>query len=189
VLSGARLAFAAVFPFLTPAARPWALAAAGISDLLDGWIARRFQAATWVGGILDAVADKAFVVAALATRIADGHLSLAGAALLLARDWAVLVAAAYGAAARRWKAFRHMPSRFFGKLTTALLFPLFVAWYALPSATTLHEVLFWAAAASSVLAAIDYGRRFVLAIAEARHGIELGHPESSAARRTGQARG
>jgi phosphatidylglycerophosphate synthase len=179
ILSGMRLAFAAVFPFLTHGARPWALAAAGLSDLVDGWIARRFNAATWVGGILDAVADKAFVVAALATQISDGHITLGEAALLLSRDWIVLLVAAYGAARRRWHAFRHMPSRFFGKLTTALLFPLFVAWFGFPNATTLHEILFWAATGSSVLAALDYSRRFARAVAESRRGIEPGHPESS----------
>lgn len=161
LLSGARLALAGVFPFLAAVARPWALGAAGLSDLLDGWIARRFRATSWVGGLLDAVADKAFVAAALGTRVVEGHLTWAEAGLLVARDAAVLVAATYGALAGHWRAFRHMPSRLFGRLTTALLFPLFVAWYGWPSATGLHRVLFLAAAASSTLAALDYGARFV----------------------------
>src|SRR5690606_9774757 len=96
------------------------------------------------------------------------------ALLLLTRDLAVLLAAVYGSLTRRWRAFRHMPSRFFGKLTTALLFPLFVAWYGLPDATTLHDVLFWSAAGSSLLAALDYGGRLVRGVRDLRRGIEPG---------------
>ena len=41
-------------------------------------------------------------------------------------------------------------------------------------ATTLHDALFWAAAGSSVLAAADYGRRFLRGVADLRRGIEDG---------------
>ena len=178
LLSGMRLALAGVFPFLHPWARPWTLAVAGVSDLLDGWIARRFLATSWIGGVLDAIADKAFVASALGTRVAEGDLAWPLALLLVTRDVAVLVAAAHGALTRRWHAFRHMPSRFFGKLTTALLFPLFVAWYGWPGAHGLHDVLFWAAAASSVFAAADYGRLFLRGLADLRRGIEPGAPSA-----------
>ena len=174
LLSGLRLALAGVFPFLVPWARPWTLLVGGLSDLLDGWIARRFHATSWIGGLLDAVADKAFVLSALGTRVAEGDLEWPLGLLLLSRDVAVLLAAGYGAGTRRWHAFRHMPSRFFGKLTTALLFPLFVAWYALPAATWLHDTLFWAAAGSSFLAALDYGRIFLRGVRDVRRGIEPG---------------
>ncbi len=180
LLSGMRLALAGVFPFLHPWARPWTLAVAGISDLLDGWIARRFHATSWIGGVLDAIADKAFVASALVTRVVEGDLDWRLALLLVTRDLAVLVAAAYGALTRRWHAFRHMPSRLFGKLTTALLFSLFVAWYAWPRAGAVHDILFFAAAASSVFAAIDYGRLFVRGVADLRRGIEPGARPASA---------
>lgn len=174
LLSGMRLALAGVFPFLHAAARPWTLLVGGVSDLLDGWIARRFHATSWIGGLLDAVADKAFVLSALGTRVAEGDLEWPLALLLLSRDVAVLLAAGYGTVTRRWYAFRHMPSRLFGKLTTALLFPLFVAWYGLPDASGLHDILFWAAAGSSFLAAVDYGQLFVRAVRDLRRGIEPG---------------
>lgn len=179
ILSGMRLALAGVFPFLHPWARPWTLAVAGLSDLLDGWIARRFHATSWVGGVLDAIADKAFVMSALGTRVIEGDLAWSLALLLLTRDVAVLVAAAHGALTRRWYAFRHMPSRLFGKLTTALLFPLFVAWYGWPHATGVHDVLFLAAAGSSVLAAADYGRLFLRGLADLKRGIEPGAPRAN----------
>lgn len=174
LLSGMRLALAGVFPFLHAAARPWTLLVGGLSDLLDGWIARRFHATSWVGGLLDAVADKAFVLSALGTRVAEGDLEGPLGLLLLSRDVAVLLAAGYGALTRRWYAFRHMPSRLLGKVTTALLFPLFVAWYALPKAAGLHDTLFWAASGASVLAALDYGALFVRGVRNLRRGIPPG---------------
>jgi len=67
-LSVLRLGFAVAFPFVPES---WWIAlvlAAGFSDWLDGWIARRFQATSWIGGLLDGVSDKAFVLSALFTR-------------------------------------------------------------------------------------------------------------------------
>lgn len=74
----------------------WALAIAliaGCSDALDGWLARRFAWQTWLGGLLDPVADKLFIAGALV------GLWLAGAVpgwfvlLVVGRD-AVIVAGA-----------------------------------------------------------------------------------------------
>lgn len=45
----------------------WALAialVAGASDALDGWLAKRFGWQTWLGGMLDPVADKLFIAGA-----------------------------------------------------------------------------------------------------------------------------
>lgn len=43
----------------------WLLCIAGISDLLDGFIARLLNEPTWLGSILDPIADKALVVCTL----------------------------------------------------------------------------------------------------------------------------
>jgi CDP-diacylglycerol--glycerol-3-phosphate 3-phosphatidyltransferase/cardiolipin synthase len=168
LLSALRLAIAAAFAWLPPSLRPWAILAAGLSDWLDGWIARRFQATTWAGGVLDAVADKSFVVAVLATLVHEGVFEAWQAALLLLRDLSVLVAAAYFAARREWSAFTKMPSRWFGKVTTAVLFGLFLAVAALPEARVAHAALLFAGIAASGLAALDYGRTFLRARASAR---------------------
>lgn len=48
----------------------WALAVfliAGVSDALDGYIAKRFNARTYLGAILDPLADKALIVSAYVT--------------------------------------------------------------------------------------------------------------------------
>ncbi len=48
----------------------WVFAAAGLSDALDGFIARSFRARTHLGGYLDPIADKALLVSVY---IALGH--------------------------------------------------------------------------------------------------------------------
>jgi cardiolipin synthase len=54
----------------------WLFVAAGVSDAVDGYIAKRFDAQTAVGAVLDPVADKALLVSVYVTlgltgRIAD----------------------------------------------------------------------------------------------------------------------
>jgi CDP-diacylglycerol--glycerol-3-phosphate 3-phosphatidyltransferase len=66
-------------------------AAAALTDLLDGWLARRFSATTPLGAALDHSADKALVTAALVA-LAYTSLSLPlviAAVVLLVRDVAV----------------------------------------------------------------------------------------------------
>src|SRR6266436_7752112 len=46
----------------------WVLVAAGISDALDGFIAKRFDQRTRVGALLDPAADKAMLVSVYVTR-------------------------------------------------------------------------------------------------------------------------
>ena len=41
----------------------WIAVVAGATDALDGWIAKRFGWQTWLGGVLDPVADKLLLVA------------------------------------------------------------------------------------------------------------------------------
>lgn len=57
----------------------WAMAvylfAAG-TDLLDGWIARRFNQISNIGKVLDPIADKAMTVAALVCMLVEGYLTL-----------------------------------------------------------------------------------------------------------------
>jgi len=92
VLSGARLPLALAFPL---AARNATLAvgvlgAAGLTDVLDGWAARKLDQATPVGAVVDGVADKVFAASVLGTLVATGLLSPVGALLLATRELAEL---------------------------------------------------------------------------------------------------
>ena len=163
VLSALRLALAAAFAWVAPPFRPYAVAGAGVSDWLDGFIARRFHAASWIGGVLDAVADKALVVSVLATFVREGTLAPWQAGVLLLRDASVLAAASYFVLKREWSAFTNMPSRPLGRVTTAVLFLLFLAITALPDLRWLHATLLFLAIVASGLAAFDYGQAFLRA--------------------------
>ena len=68
-----------------------ALVGIGVSDIVDGWLARRFDLATQSGAVLDAVADKLAQVSLLVFfALADGeafaHVPLWFVAIALGRD-------------------------------------------------------------------------------------------------------
>ncbi|KAF2275183.1 uncharacterized protein EI97DRAFT_434418 [Westerdykella ornata] len=68
---------------------------AGFSDLLDGWIARRWKLQTVVGSVVDPMADKALMTTLVSCLAINGTLSLPLATLILGRDISLAVAAVY----------------------------------------------------------------------------------------------
>lgn len=126
-LSTFRLALAVLFPWLTPPVRIAAAIAAAVSDGLDGFIARRFGATSFVGGLLDAISDKLFVGVAVTTLGVEGAFDLWWVPVILLRDLSVAGSALVVLLSREWWAFRHMPPHDLGKLTTGLQFLLIVA--------------------------------------------------------------
>lgn len=62
------------------------LAVAGLTEWLDGWLARRLEQTSRIGEVLDPIADRLFMVCALAAFLADGRILLWELAVLLARD-------------------------------------------------------------------------------------------------------
>ena len=70
----ARLAALAVF------------AAAGLSDLLDGWLARRLNAESALGRMLDPVADKILTVGVIVLLVATGDAPALPAAIIVVRE-------------------------------------------------------------------------------------------------------
>jgi len=71
------------------------LVAGGFSDLLDGWIARRFNMKSVLGTILDPAADKAVMTTLVITLAWGGLLPLPLAVLILGRDVALSLSAFY----------------------------------------------------------------------------------------------
>lgn len=76
--------------FVASVQAPWAalvvLALAGLSDVLDGWYARRHQQATATGAVIDGVTDKLFMATVVATLLVTDQLDPLGVALLAARE-------------------------------------------------------------------------------------------------------
>ncbi len=104
----------------------WALAlfiAAGATDGLDGWLAKRFHWQSQLGGWLDPLADKALVLAACIALALHGDLPYWLLALIIVRD-ALIVG---GAVAFHFNfAPLHAAPTLIGKLTTATLLLLVV---------------------------------------------------------------
>jgi phosphatidylglycerophosphate synthase len=163
---------AALFPLIPAAHVYWhwrviVVAAAGFSDWLDGFVARRFGAKSPSGVLLDAVADKLFVFSVIMTltikepRLLEWWQML----LVIARDLAVAFVAAYVAGKRDWPAFRRLVPRLPGRLTTGFQFALFLAIVIWPE-TLFATVVLILTVVCSLLAASDYLGLFVRALRE-----------------------
>ena len=156
LLSGLRLVLVGLFPFALQAWAVGLILVAGLSDYLDGVIARRFKACHWTGGLLDAVADKLFMLMVLSTYVVRDHLLWWQALVLISRDVVVVAIAAYAVWQRRWFAFRRMGSRYLGKLTTVALFVLYLIIALQAEAGAFSLSVFAVTATLSILAAVDY---------------------------------
>ncbi len=155
-LSAARLAVAVAMPFMD---RPWQLAGvfiAAFTDLLDGYTARRFKVTSWQGGLLDAVADKAFVLITLTVAWREGLLAGWQVFGLIARDIVVVAIAGYGAVRRDWATFQQVPARWPGKVATTGLFVAFVALFSDWLSAGWRSAVVHATIAAAVVAAVDY---------------------------------
>jgi CDP-diacylglycerol--glycerol-3-phosphate 3-phosphatidyltransferase/cardiolipin synthase len=167
MLSTVRLLLACLFPFSQEQEWIWLVLAAGASDFLDGWIARRWKLASWQGGLLDAIADKLFVLSVLVTFILSGKIALLWVPLVIARDLTVTFIALYAFLCRYWASFRDMEASLTGKMATGGQFLLFMTVALAPASIDrilVVSVLF------SLLAALDYGMRFVAAIRQRAAG-------------------
>lgn len=79
-------------------AHAWALGLfvyAGVSDLLDGWIARRWQLQTVVGSVVDPMADKMLMTILTVCLAAKGALPIWLAGIILGRDVGLAISAIY----------------------------------------------------------------------------------------------
>lgn len=77
------------------ASAPWGraavVAAAGATDFLDGWLARRGKSVTRSGALIDPLADRVFVFTAVTAYLADGILTAPQYLLFLSRDIATAI--------------------------------------------------------------------------------------------------
>lgn len=123
LLSLCRLPLAVAFPFTcrrrSPAGAVAILAAAGLTDVLDGWVARRLGQETAAGAVLDAIMDKLFVLTVAGTLVYARKLSKREALLLAARDLGELPLVVEAALRRRARPEQPAPNRA-GKIATTM---------------------------------------------------------------------
>ena len=159
LISLSRVGLAAVFP-LTTGHPGWSLAvlgAAGASDLLDGWYARRFHEESATGAALDGLTDKVFVLTVAGTLLASGALAGIELALLGAREIGELaLAVRLSVGGTRPRAPGRANAA--GKIATTLQYAAIVA-VLLESAG--RATLIGAAALAGVVASASYWNRLV----------------------------
>ncbi|KAM3418032.1 hypothetical protein BST61_g6242 [Cercospora zeina] len=68
---------------------------AGITDLVDGWMARKWKLQTVAGSVMDPMADKALMIILTVTLAVKGAIPLYLATLILGRDASLALAALY----------------------------------------------------------------------------------------------
>ncbi|WVQ82474.1 CDP-diacylglycerol-glycerol-3-phosphate 3-phosphatidyltransferase [Cryptococcus sp. DSM 104549] len=71
------------------------LFASGVTDWLDGWLARRYNSFSVLGSILDPMADKALMTTLVVTLAWSGLLPVPLAVLIFGRDFALSMSAFY----------------------------------------------------------------------------------------------
>lgn len=135
------------------------LAVAALTDAADGFLARRWQAASAYGAYLDPVADKLLAATVFAGLAFAGRLPWWLAALVLGRDLLILAFAAWAMTRTR---IRKFPPSVWGKASTVLQFSLGLACLldaAAPAGWTglLVQRLIPAVAAATVWSGFHYG--------------------------------
>ncbi len=144
VLSMLRLAGVPVFLYLIFVSERygWAillLMASGISDYLDGQIARRWGSFTRLGQLLDPLADRLYILATLLALVARDGLPLWWALSLIGRD----VALSGCLPVLRRRGYGPLPVHFLGKAATFnLLFAFTMLLAALPRNDDLLATVF-----------------------------------------------
>lgn len=160
LLSLSRLPLAVAFPFVVdrPRLAFAALVVAGLTDVLDGWYARRFRQVTVTGSVLDPITDKLFVLTVAITLVLTGQLSVLTVVLLSTREIGELPLVAWLALSRNARRARveNTGANVAGKVATALQFLSVSA--ALFRASH-QSVLIGATAIAGTLAAFTYWRR------------------------------
>jgi cardiolipin synthase len=153
------------------AAAAWLLAALGVTDWVDGYLARHMHQESELGKVLDPVADRLLFIVGAGGILVDGSVPTWFAVVVLVRETAVgattLVLAALGA--------RRIDVTWFGKAGTFMLmvaFPLFLASHSTLGWADTAGVLAWLAGipglALSLYAAALYVPLARQALAEGR---------------------
>lgn len=148
LISIARLAGVPVFLWLVlgPESDWWALgvlALSGVSDWLDGFLARRLRQTSKLGQLLDPVADRLYILAVVVALAMREIIPWWLAVLLPARDVLLWVLVPF----LRTRGYHALPVHFLGKAATACLlyaFPLLLLGEADTVVARLADVFGWA---------------------------------------------
>ncbi|MBO7748023.1 CDP-alcohol phosphatidyltransferase family protein [Paenibacillus sp. MWE-103] len=106
---------------------------AGLTDILDGYLARKYGQVTTVGSMLDPLADKVMMISVILSLLLTGHIPWSAGAAIFVRDAGMIAGSAYF----HFRGKKTVPANWMGKLTTALYYAaIFFIFFELPWART-----------------------------------------------------
>ena len=125
--------------------------AAGVSDRVDGWLARRWQVESQFGKVADPLADRLMIDAAVVLLVVHGRLPLIALALIVGRDLLLLVG---------YKFFvsrgHELSVNFLGKSATAVLYVAVGLTLVTAASTDWPLWIFWFGVALALAAGLQY---------------------------------
>jgi cardiolipin synthase len=144
----------------------WVFVAAGVSDAIDGFIAKRFNRRTELGALLDPIADKTLLVSVYVTLGIAGHLPAWLVILVVFRD--LLIVGGFLLVHAMSHAIRSEPL-IVSKLNTACQISLAAVTLAMlgvgARAETLMQILVYAVAATTLASGAGYLVRWARVLA------------------------
>src|SRR5580704_3898786 len=139
----------------------WTFGGAAFTDVLDGWLARRFGSQSKIGQYLDPVADKILLTSIYVGLALGGAVPLWIVLLIIARDlWILLLSGV----ALRFTEFRHLEPSLWGKASTffqimAAVGVMAARAFGVPAFGAISEALIWGVAILAAISAADYSLR------------------------------
>lgn len=106
--------FVALYFYDHPVAALIVVLLAGLTDLLDGYIARRSGQITQTGIMLDPLADKLMMLSIVASLLIGGEIPWSAAATMAFREVGMIASSAYF----YFRGRRTVPANIYGKFTT-----------------------------------------------------------------------
>jgi CDP-diacylglycerol--glycerol-3-phosphate 3-phosphatidyltransferase len=141
-------------------------ALASFTDALDGWIARRQKSVSTFGKLMDPLADKLLVTAALVSLVSLDRVSAWVAMVIIAREFAVT--------GLRQLAMEHgevIPASVWGKLKTVFQVAMVLVLITVDGSPLWVTALVWVTTAITIVSAADYFFGF-RSIVEARRAAQ-----------------
>jgi CDP-diacylglycerol--glycerol-3-phosphate 3-phosphatidyltransferase len=134
---------------------------ASITDWLDGYLARRRRQVTWLGQVLDPIADKLLTSAAFISLVQLGLAPAWMVALIIGREFAIT-----GLRSLAYTRGITIPASPLGKIkmasqVTAILL-LILGWRPIPWLAPIGYAALWVVMLTAVVSAVDYYRRFII---------------------------
>ena len=141
-----------------------------ITDVVDGWVARRFNMISDFGKFLDPVADKLTQIAMLSCLVIRYSWAILLVALLVAKELFQFI---YGLVVLK-KTNTMNSARWFGKVNTVVLYASMILLFLHPEIpSALAEILLSFCALTMLCSMILYGRFFHLVIKQAENNVTV----------------